>query len=131
MRSPYESKWPIQRSPKNGIAWRRNARRDDVAFDFVIWHALDTWTLRRPLPRNRKTGPTPPRIRLSQRCAVSTPVKTVSRGKTLNVVDLYVSCLFVVVMFQIDRFPLFPSFPHYTRAWQPRCTGLFFRLVKI
>jgi len=73
----------------------------------------------RSLPPNRKTGRAPPRFQQSQRSAVSTCAKTVSREKTQNVVDLFASCLFVVVMFRAahHRVSLRSGHPErYTKA---------------
>jgi len=136
MQPPYESQLSGQRlfivqkankgpePPFPGGLLRRLKRYAKVApaEGRAIWLFLssaDTWFKAGRFPRTEQTGRAPPRFQQSQRSAVSTCAKTVSREKTQNVVDLFASCLFVVVMFRAahNRVSLRSGHPErYTKA---------------
>ena len=86
---------------------------------FLFWYLVATWFLSRSFPRNRKTGPGattfPPKSAKRSINFCKIPVKR----KTLNVVDVFVPCLLVVVMFRVRALRFCSVFIHlaqYTKA---------------
>src|SRR5260370_40400929 len=74
-----------------------------VPFLFLVLKAgRVSWFLDRSFPQDLKNRSGRYHAPPSQRCAVSASVNFLSRGKTLNVVDVFVPRLSVVVMFH-DR----------------------------